>query len=156
MSSSAQARQMSKRFVCVYASSALPFLSPFPIVSVWITVFDRSLNLFQLTTKHWSWIILYLKLFICCLFWHLWVALKDPSINQYFLYFMSVVLKRGAETMKKMIWRHRRRKPDMTAMVNRVQKKILQKSFWKVQWLCCYALLKIEKCCSTMRKAPLE
>ena len=32
--------------------------------------------------EHWSYmqIILYSKLFICCLFWYPWVALKDPFI----------------------------------------------------------------------------
>ena len=32
------------------------------------------------TLEHWSSIILYLKLFICCLFWLPWVALKGPLI----------------------------------------------------------------------------
>ena len=78
MSSSSQATQIPVRFVCVYASSTLPF----------IAVFNRCLD-----HCFWSFRLLFQSLsidyktlelnyfvfvtFICCLFWHAWVALKS-------------------------------------------------------------------------------
>ena len=86
MSSSAHAKQISVRFVYVYASLVRFFLSPFPMVSVAVRItdtvltrFDRYLNLFESITKHCNTgveLFCILKLFKCCLFWHLWVALK--------------------------------------------------------------------------------
>ena len=49
--------------------------------SLFGSVFARFDHKIQLITKHWSSIILYLKLFICCLFWLPWVALKGPLID---------------------------------------------------------------------------
>ena len=58
ISSIAQATQIPERFVCVYASSTLPFIAVSNrFIAVWITVFarfDRCLNLFQSITKHWN------------------------------------------------------------------------------------------------------
>ena len=70
--SSSQAKQISVYASFVSTLQIRLLLSPFPIVSVavWITLFARCLNLFQSITKHWSKIILYLKLFNCCLFWN--------------------------------------------------------------------------------------
>ena len=84
ISSSSQATQISVSFVCVYASSTLPFIAVFNRFSRCLDHCFRSFqSLFKSISIDYKTLVInyfVFETFYCCLFGHLWVVLDGPLI----------------------------------------------------------------------------